>query len=152
MPKFNPKKILVPVDFSPFSSEALRAATDIAQLRKAELTVLHVSEDPPFPNTYGQESVAYANWNEIRTQVEEDAKKELAAIISETTSGQNVASINVWGHPVHEILQIAEDGAFDLIVLSTHGRSGLSRLVMGSVAERVIRHAHCPVLVMRDQI
>jgi nucleotide-binding universal stress UspA family protein len=151
MPRFNPKKILVPVDFSKYSLEALRAAVDMAQIRKAELTVLHISEEPAFPGTYGQASVAYANWDTIRNQVQEDAKRELEAMVSEATSGQKVECINVWGNPVNEILQFAEKGKFDLIVMSTHGRSGLSRMVMGSVAEQVIRHAHCPVFVLRGQ-
>ncbi len=151
MSRFNPKKILAPVDFSKFSLDALRAAVDISRIRKAELTVLHVSEEPSLPDTYGQASVVYANWRAVRDEVHEDSKKELEAMASEAGADRNVKKKSVWGDPANEIIQLADSGKFDLIVMSTHGRMGLSRLLMGSVAEQVIRHAHCPVFVIRGQ-
>ena len=149
MAKFNPKKILVPVDFSKYSLAALRAAADIAQIREAKLTVLHISEEPSFPSMYGQKEVSHENWQATRNQVDEYAKRELEAMVSEAISNPDFESINLWGNPVKEILEYSEIGKYDLIVMSTHGRSGLSRVLMGSVAEQVIRHAQCPVFVMR---
>jgi nucleotide-binding universal stress UspA family protein len=151
MTHFNLKKILVPVDFSRFSLEALRAAVDIAEIRKAGLTVLHVAEEPPLSGTYGQESVLQANWKAARDEIYKESERELEAMASEANAGPNTERLSIWGDPTNEIIRMAGNGKFDLIVMSTHGRTGLSRLLMGSVAERVIRHAPCPVFVIRGR-
>lgn len=151
MPRFNPKKILVPVDFSKFSLNALRAAVDISRIRDAALTVLHVTEDPSLPDTQGQASVVYANWQAVRNELQQESQKELEAMISEADADQNVKKLFIWGDPANEILRLTDSDNYDLIVMSTHGRTGLSRLLMGSVAEQVIRHAPCPVFVVRGK-
>lgn len=151
MPRFNPKRILAPVDFSKFSLDALRAGVDIARIRGAELTVLHVNEEPSIPDAYGQASTVYANWKSVRGKLQEESQKEMEAMISEAEADEGVKSLSVWGDPANEILRLAESGNFDLIVMSTHGRTGLIRLLMGSVAEQVIRHASCPVFVVRGK-
>ena len=69
--------------------------------------------------------------------------------MAESGADQQVERKTIMGDPSNEIVRIAKDGGYDLIVMSTHGRTGLSRLLMGSVAERVIRHAPCPVFVIR---
>jgi nucleotide-binding universal stress UspA family protein len=149
MTRFSPKKILAPVDFSKFSIDALRAALDISEIRGAEVTALHVTEEPSKPDTYGHSTVLHTNWQMIRERVFEESRAELETLTSEAGASQDVKLETIMGDPTNEILRIAKDGNFDLIVMSTHGRTGLNRLLMGSVAERVIRHAPCPVFVIR---
>lgn len=149
MKRFEPKRILAPVDFSHFSIEALKAALDISEIRGATITALHVAEEPSFPDTYGQESVVHANWQALRNKAFQESEKELEALVAESGADQQVERKTIMGDPSNEIVRIAKDGGYDLIVMSTHGRTGLSRLLMGSVAERVIRHAPCPVFVIR---
>jgi nucleotide-binding universal stress UspA family protein len=132
MGKFEPKKILVPVDFSEFSREALISAAEIADLRGAKLTVVHIMVEPQSSVPYE----VYIDWKKVKEDIQTDAEKAEKCL--------------VWGEPATVINETAERGDFDLIVMATHGRTGLTRLFMGSVAENVIRHAHCPVLVMRN--
>ncbi len=149
MTRFSPKKILAPVDFSKFSIDALRAALDISEIRGAKVTALHVTEEPSMPDTYGHSTMLHANWQLIRERVFEESRAELEALTLEAGDSQEVKCESIMGDPTNEILRMAKDGNFDLIVMSTHGRTELNCLLMGSVAERVIRHAQCPVLVVR---
>ena len=149
MKRFEPKKILAPVDFSQFSIEALKTALEISEIRGARVTALHVSEEPSFPDTYGQESVVHANWQALREEKYQESEKELEALVAVAEADQQVERQTLMGDSSNEIVLLAKEGDYDLIVMSTHGRTGLSRLLMGSVAERVIRHAPCPVFVIR---
>ncbi len=145
MKKFEPKKILVPVDFSEFSAEALQSAAGIAELRDAKLTIMHVMIEPETSVPYE----VYIDWQTVKDDMKTDAEK----MLKEMTEKAGVSGIServlVWGEPAHLITDTAKSGNFDLIVMATHGRTGLPRLFFGSVAEKVIRQASCPVLVMR---
>jgi nucleotide-binding universal stress UspA family protein len=151
MNHFSPKKILVPVDFSSFSLEALKTAVDIAKKEDGELVVLYVIENPTPPPGYGQASVVSKNLEQLRGELHEESNHELEAMLKEAEAPLNVEKICTWGNPAHEIINMAENGDFDLIVLSTHGRTGLGRFLMGSVAERIIRHVSRPVLLIRGK-
>ena len=140
------KSILVPTDFSAASFKALEYAFTLGEMFGAKLTLAHIVVPVAAPDlVYGPIS-----WDESIAM--EAAKERLNELKQE--KGFDVAGrvriIVRQGHPYTEIDQIAKDIQSDLIVVSTHGRSGLRHLLLGSVAERVIRHAPCPVLVVRE--
>lgn len=147
MKTFAPKKVLVPVDFSEFSKEALEAAKSIAELRGAEITVLHVMVEPQASVPYE----VYIDWQKVKGEIRADAEKLLAKMVASNGAAAKAAKRLEWGEPASTIARVAKEGSFDLIVMATHGRTGLSRLFLGSVAEGVIRHAPCPVLSFRPK-
>ena len=143
-------RILVPVDFSAHSEKAIRFATTLANKFGARLSLLHVVEDP-FVTGAWQAEVFVPNIPELlndlikaaQTQMTE-RKKELAI------HGFAVETVVITGRPATAIVEHASTGAFDLIVMGTHGRTGLSHALLGSVAERVVQKAPCPVLTVRE--
>jgi len=139
-------KVLCAVDFSKGSGATLEAAADLARRHQAELTVLHVREPPPTAAATGfapPPAPSEAESIEIGRQLDR-WRAEAARMTGGEVRGE-VAN----GSPASEIVRLAREGSFDLVVVGTHGRTGLRRLVLGSVAERVVREAHCPVLVVR---
>jgi len=145
MSKFEPKKILVPVDFSEFSQDALQSAAEIAELRNANVTVMHVMVEPQTSVPYE----VYIDWQKVKDEIKVDAQKLLDEMTEKAGINGMTERVLVWGEPATVISEAARNENFDLIVMATHGRTGLTRLFLGSVAENVIRHAPCPVLVMR---
>jgi len=139
------KRILVPVDFSEPSREALSYALALAQPLKAHILLLHVVENvlPPAEVLVLKRQVLAARSNE-------DAAKRLAEWRREIASDVSVSHVLHTGVPDGEIVEVARTSHADLIVLGTHRRTGLDRLLMGSTAERVVRHACCAVLVVRQ--
>jgi nucleotide-binding universal stress UspA family protein len=143
---FKLKKILAPIDFSDCSEKAVQYAKAMAKQFNAELILLHVMQpyapvaDHILVDTTGlldeARDVAKRNLEDMRSTI--DAHIESRAL---TRSGQ----------PYYEIVSAAEDLDVDLIIISTHGRTGLAHTFMGSTAERVVRHAKCPVLVVRER-
>lgn len=139
--------ILAPTDFSDFSKQVLKNALDLAQTFDAKLLLLHVIELPSYPIEGLVPSSLGAN---LLDDLERQARDELAGVLPEAQSTKvDVARRVVVGTPYRKILEIAEEAKTDLIIMATHGRTGLSHLVMGSVAERVVRTAPCPVLTIR---
>ncbi len=135
------KKILFPTDFSHTGDAALALATSMARDTGATLLIIHV-EEPPM--AYGGGEMYYG--------VPEPDIRELKTMLSEVKPSDPEVPYKhrlVNGHPAHAIVQLAESEDVDLIVMGTHGRSGLSRLLMGSVAEHVMRKAPCPVLTYK---
>lgn len=142
------KRILCPTDFSEHSYAALRTANELARHFGAELVVVHVVTPVPVvdvPSLHGGFDV-----ERYQASLEESARRSLEAVLAAET-GEGVAAQGrvVVGHPPTEIVNASRDDKVDLIVLSTHGRSGVSHLLFGSVAERVVRSAACPVLTIR---
>jgi universal stress protein A len=139
--------ILVPTDFSEGAEAALRLASDLSHRFAIPLTLLYVFEpaDYPLPNGY----VVFTSQQFER--MSEEFKQRLAqAERAALDAGANRVTTRVLhGWATGEITQLATDGKFDLIVMGTHGRSGLKHLLLGSVAERVVRTAPCPVLTVR---
>jgi nucleotide-binding universal stress UspA family protein len=137
---------LVPVDFSPSADQALDYAIALGSKVQARLTLLHVIHamalgvtdmGAALPPTYLQE-------------LEADITQSLAAYLTRVQdAGLEGEIVIVHGLPFDEIVQVAKTKNVDLIVMGTHGRTGLSHLFLGSVAEKVIRLAPCPVLVTR---
>ena len=140
------KRILVPTDFSAHASDALDHARSLAEKFNARLTLLHVFE----PINLAYESVS-AQMVECAQRAEDDARELLADLYADLKEapGPAVHSVFVTGRPEEKIVSMAKKLKQDLIVISTHGHTGLKHLFLGSVAERVLRHANCPVLVLR---
>jgi nucleotide-binding universal stress UspA family protein len=144
------KRILVPLDFGAPSSEALEYAKTLAASLHAALDLLHV-----VPNPYVTDPVetvtAYRGVNpEFFDSLAGDAKSRLEAVLSAGDRKRfEVRSAVRIGDPKVEIAEYARAASIDLIVMATHGRTGLAHLFLGSVAERVVRTAPCPVLLVR---
>jgi nucleotide-binding universal stress UspA family protein len=141
-------RILCAVDFSEASREAKDVAADVARRCEGELTLVHVAM-PPVP-TAGDLLVSEADLS--RTSAEQarfalEGWRESA----EARAERPVKAIVLVGSPAQEVVRQARDEQADLLVVSTHGRTGLARLVLGSVAEQILRHAPCPVLAVKPR-
>jgi len=144
------RKILAPTDFSGHAENALRFACGLAQRLGAELHLLHVLSEivptgpdplltPVLPPEYYRES-------------EVQSREALAKLIQPSWGTPPVVEYAVrWDNPVEGIVEYAREAAIDLIVIATHGRTGLSHVLLGSVAERIVREASCPVLTIRSK-
>jgi nucleotide-binding universal stress UspA family protein len=145
MPAKQFNSVLVPTDFSDHAHDAVNMGLEMAP-EPNRLTVLHVA--PPLSSlSVGDPAITW------HTVSDETRREHLEKAFRERFSGPRYAGVRfevAFGNPVDEITAFAEDESVDLIVLPSHGRTGLVRLMIGSVAERVVRLAHCPVLVLRD--
>jgi universal stress protein A len=140
------KNILCPVDFSASSRQALDAAVDLAVANAAPLTLLHAFQPPLSDGPSAQIS-----GDVIQAMVDDDDKLLAGWTAIATTAGvKSVQAKTVTGVAWNEIVGLLEaDPTFDLVVMGTHGRTGLAHVLLGSVAERVVRHARCAVLIVR---
>ncbi len=141
------KKILVPTDFSENSSAALSYAEKLAEKFGAEIHLLHViSNDTAVAmGSDGFFSVS----DEILQELHAAVKKKLAETADSVGNSVKVVTQEmIEGAPFAEIVRYAKNNNIDLIVLGTHGRTGISHLLIGSVAEKVVRKARCPVLTI----
>jgi nucleotide-binding universal stress UspA family protein len=142
-------RILVPVDFSAHSARAFAYATTLAHRLGAQLALLHVVEDPFVTGAWSPE-VYMPNIPELLGDLITGAERQLATLKASAAAQGVAADITVvTGRPAPAIVEHASNGGVDLIVMGTHGRTGLSHVVMGSVTERVMHKAPCPVLTMR---
>lgn len=140
------RKILCPIDFSPGSQPALRTAIRLAHDQGAELVVMHVWYVPPT----GLGDLPFPR--RMAERIAGEANQSLDAAVQEARAAgvMSVTSKLVQGVPGWTIVDTAnQDPAVDLVVLGTHGRTGLARVLVGSVAEYIVRHAPCAVLVAR---
>ena len=141
--------ILVPMDFSAPSDAALECARAVAVQFAGSLHLLHVAEDP-YRALYSVE-VFVPEIEGLREEVVADALGRLKARLRQADLEQLHATADVIvGTPAMSIVEYAEGHDIDMIVMGTHGRGGMSHLLMGSVAERVVRTATCPVLTVRE--
>jgi nucleotide-binding universal stress UspA family protein len=139
--------ILSPVDFSDHSKAAVSMAREFTKLYNTKLQLLHVIEDTVHPAFY---TSTKGNILEFRPDIVGLSKKAMERIFKESRGPDIEAEFRVvTGHVVNEILEFAHCNSIDLIVIATHGLSGLKHLILGSVAEKVIRMAPCPVLTVR---
>jgi nucleotide-binding universal stress UspA family protein len=147
LPVENFKRILVPIDFSKHSAQALLTAKALAEKYGARLQLLHVVEDLRYPAFYMAERFAYFD---IRPEVATRAKQELEQFYRDVQAPHVPADLHVIeGGAAHEIIKFTEKHATDLIVIATHGLTGVEHFLMGSVAEKVVRRAPCPVLTVK---
>lgn len=143
------QRILCPTDFSEFSVQAVRYACELAEKFQAELHLLNVLQDYDAiaPGT-GESFTQFTDWlPELRKQSQE----QLAALPGpEWNSKLEVHRSTQMGAPVDEIVKYANEHHVDLIVQGTHGRRGVKHMLLGSVAENIVRYAPCPVLTVRN--
>jgi universal stress protein A len=143
------QQVLVPIDFSTVALDAVRAAKELAT-DSTEITLIHVFD--PSPLTAPATPDLTPRTKGLPADVERKVMKSLEQIRDRELAGIKKVELNiaVSRFPAKMICQYAEQQPIDLIILTTHGRTGLSHILLGSVAEEVIRKAPCPVLVMRS--
>lgn len=138
------RRILVPVDFSEASDAALLHGKEIAQTYGAEIALLHVVEETVYPSAYGIEPTPFPTGDvldRVETQLGNMARDEIGY--------EHVTISAAFGHAPTTILDHLDENDIDLVVIATHGRTGVDRILLGSVAERVIRRASTPVFVVK---
>jgi len=147
------RRILVATDFSDCAREAIDYALSFAERVGAEVDIVHVVERP----VYFEVGVAHSlqlrhDVDQWLRELKQAASKRLEALVSEVR--KRSPGVRSWlreGMPVEQILNAARETTADLIVIGTHGRTGLPHVLLGSVAERVVRGAACPVLTVRPK-
>ena len=145
------RSILLPTDFSECAECALPYATQMARAAGARVICLHVVEPlmPPVGYAPVAEPLPAVDVSE---QLQQSAERELPRLAErEECAGLDVEEVIVHGEAAAEIVRVAAERDVDLIVISSHGRTGLGRMLFGSTAESVVRHAHCPVLVVKPK-
>ncbi|WP_118839151.1 universal stress protein [Salinibacter ruber] len=142
-PAWAVRNILVPVDFSDASLEALRHAKELALTYGAQITLLHAVEEVIYPSAYGVEPA-----NLPGPQVIERVEGSLAELVQAEVGHEHATVEAKVGYAPSTILDYAETNEVDLVVIATHGRTGLERMLLGSVAERVLRRAPVPVFTV----
>ncbi len=138
------RRILVPMDFSASSRLALDHAKELAMTYGAEIHLLHVVEEIAMPAAYGMEPISFAVPDIIQS-----SEKALADIAEQDIGYEHVQVQSVAGYPAITILDYIDENDVDLVTIATHGRTGLDRLLLGSVAEKVVRRASCPVFTVK---
>lgn len=140
-----PKRILFATDFSDASRPAFAEAISIARENGSELVIAHAYEVPNVAIPGSPE--LYEQWD---SRLREDAETRLRALVEEAArEGISARPLVLFGNPYEVIVHAAQQTGSDLVILGTHGRQGLSRLFLGSVASRVISTSTCPVLTVR---
>jgi nucleotide-binding universal stress UspA family protein len=146
------KRILVPVDFSDCSRDALRRADELGKTFGAKVDVVHVWQAPAFISPEAMVGVTPQQGQTLAQLAEQQAEKSLQSFVAHArNAGVHIDSARTCnGEPAHAIVDEAEHGDYDLIAMGTHGRTGLSQLLLGSVAEKVVRRATRPVMTVRS--
>jgi len=144
-PALRPGKILVSTDFSENARQALPYANGYAEEFGSVVYLVHVIEPPPFMSDIQDVPLILSD-----KQMQQKARDDLEALgVQEFNPSVRVETLVRKGKAYQEIIAAARELNVDLIIISTHGYTGLKHTLLGSTAERVVRHAHCPVLVVR---
>lgn len=146
--RFHIRQILVPVDFSEHSHKALRYARPFAEQFGASLLLLHVIEPMVFPGEFGYAPIEPEDMDQQRM---DKARQQLKKVAEELGATVPVQSMVRLGRAWKEIVDSARAKDADLLIISTHGYTGLKYALLGSVAEKIVRHSPCPVLVVRTE-
>ncbi len=142
------RRILHPTDFSRASRPAFERAVKLARQEGAELLIVHVMV-PPAPFV-GDGYVSPKTYEDLEAAARKSAESQLKTVLARAKkAGARARAILTEGIPVEQIVRAAKGKRADLIVIGTHGRTGFSRFFLGSVAERVVQLAPCPVLTVR---
>jgi len=140
--------ILVPIDFSADADQALEYAIALASKLQARLTLLHVLLSlPPLPEGAPGRGLPEVYLRQLATEVQQGLATRRQRVLDAGLEGH---SMLVYGMPFQSIIDTAQEQKVDLIIMSTHGRTGLKHVLLGSVAEKIVRLAPCPVLVTRS--
>jgi nucleotide-binding universal stress UspA family protein len=145
---FKVQNILVPIDFSPRSGKALEYALPMARRFHASIVLLHVVH--PGYLAANDEYMVY-DYPELIDEVRRAGEKQLGALADSIRKQCPVTTVIETGHPGNFIVETANRLGVDLIIISTHGRTGIKRAFLGSTAEFVVRYAPCPVLAMHER-
>ena len=144
------RTILVPTDFSAPAEAAWRYALTLAKLFKSRVHVLHVVAEP-YAYPWGSNEMSTLPMADYLSQAEEAARERLATFVAASTGHvRRVRAVTKVGGPVEQILEYADAQNIDLIVIGTHGRGLVGQMLLGSVAERVVRRAKMPVLTVHQ--
>lgn len=141
------QRFLVPVDFSEYANQALEYAIGLANKLGARLTLLHVIQPLPLGGVDMGVVLPYTYIQDLEAEIMNSMHDYLERVTAAGLAG-DIAVVH--GVPFHEIVETAKVQQVDLIVMGTHGRTGLQHVLLGSVAEKVVRLAPCPVLVVRQ--
>ncbi|MFB6099431.1 MAG: universal stress protein, partial [Salinibacter sp.] len=144
-PAWAVRNILVPIDFSEASMGALRHAKELALTYGAQITLLHAVEEVVYPSAYGIEPA-----NLPGPRVIDRVEKNLAELARSEIGYEHVMVEANVGYAPSTILDYTEENEVDLVVIATHGRTGLERMLLGSVAERVVRRSPAPVFTVKS--
>jgi universal stress protein A len=142
------KTILCPIDFSEISAKAMEYAVFLASHHHAELLILHVVEQL---HEFEHYQILVLTPQELAEEMEKQAHEKLTKLTEQIKKTIKVETVVRQGKPFVEIIKEAKEKDMDLIVMASHGRTGISHMLMGSVAEKVVRKAHCPVLIVRNK-
>ena len=146
--EFQLRVILVPIDFSESSKRALTYAASFAKTFNAELLLVYVVEQTVYPADFGFGQAALPS---LEKELRERGTRELEKLIhSPLLHNCSTRSIVRTGNPYVEIISTAQEEHVDLIIIATHGHTGVEHLLFGSTAEKVVRKAPCPVLIVRS--
>lgn len=142
------QRIVVPIDFSEYSKRAFRYAIDFAQTFGAEMILVYVVEPIVYPADFSFGQVALPS---MERELQDRSSEQLSALIAkEVPEGMPARCVIRSGKPFVEIIQLAKEENADLIIIATHGHSGIEHVLFGSTAEKVVRKAPCPVLSIRS--
>lgn len=145
--RLNIRKILVPIDFSEHSKNALQYAVAFASEHEAELLLVFVVEPTIYPADFSFGQVAVPS---IEKELRERGDLELDQLVEKTVAGKvKAGKMVLTGKPFLEIINAAAEEEIDLIIIATHGHTGVEHILFGGTAEKVVRKAPCPVLVVR---
>lgn len=144
------QKVLVPIDFSDYSIQALRYAVDLVKIFGAKMVLTYVIE----PFVYAADfTMAQAAIPDIESDTKEHALTELNKLIDNEIGNDIETEVAIrTGKPFMEINDLASEEDIDLIIIATHGHTGVEHLLFGSTAEKVVRKAPCPVLTLREPV
>ena len=145
--EYEPRRILVPVDFSDQTEPLLRHAMHVAAEEGAEIDVMHVIPPQYLPAIYYGADPLPVPYDEIKKRTMEHLEEVISDVIGDAVKTNPIVIV---GDPVSEITDTAGQSDYDLMIVSTHGYSGIKHALLGSIAERVVRNAPCPVLVVKS--
>jgi nucleotide-binding universal stress UspA family protein len=143
-------KILVPIDFSGYSKNLLNYANNFAKIFEAKIYLIHVVEPIIYPVDFSMGQIDFpAADSDIAIKAEEELKKLVESSVDKNIETEVIIKS---GKPFVEINETARELDIDLIIIATHGHTGVEHLLFGSTAEKVVRKAPCPVLTLREPI
>ena len=138
--------ILVPTDFSDYANQALDYAIELAKVHQASLTLLHVIDTTAWGNAHAEDLLPPSYRKELETRMAASMEATRRRV---KEAGLPVETLICHGAPFQAIIDTAKNEGVDLIIMCTHGQTGITHALMGSVSEKVVRLAPCPVLVTR---
>ncbi|MDR3625519.1 MAG: universal stress protein [Ignavibacteriaceae bacterium] len=144
------KKILVPIDFSDYSKRALKYAVNFAKKFNAQLFLIYVVEPIIYPPDFSMGQIAIPS---VDLEMDKRAFEELNKLAEKEIPAELIANTIVkTGKPFIEIIETASEENIDIVIIATHGHTGMEHILFGSTAEKVVRKAPCPVLILREPV